>query len=52
VEGEALTPKLLARRFTLNPVLINLVTGVLVLDVGHAWCDPCRSDAGHPEDRL
>jgi hypothetical protein len=28
------------------------VVSVLVLDVGRAWGDLGRSDAGHPEDHL
>src|SRR6185437_5059006 len=35
----------------LEPRAGDLVAGVLVLDVGRAWRDPGRSNAGHPEDR-
>ena len=52
VEGETLTPMLLARRFTLNPVLGHSLAGVLVLDVGRSGGDSGRSDAGHHEDHL
>ena len=36
IEGETITPMLLARRFTLNPVLIDLIAHFLILDVGGA----------------
>ena len=52
VEGETVTPMLLARRFTLNPVLIILSLVFWFWMWGGAWRNPGRSDAGYPEDRL
>jgi len=49
IEGEAVTPMLLAKRFTLNSVMVIVS---LVLDVGCSGRDPVRSDAGRHEDRV
>jgi predicted PurR-regulated permease PerM len=45
IEGETVTPMLLARRFTLNPVLV-IIARFLVLDVGYSGRDPLRAHAG------
>jgi predicted PurR-regulated permease PerM len=52
VEGETLTPMLLARRFTLNPVLIILSLVFWFWNVGRDWCNLGRSHAGYPEDHF
>ena len=52
IEGETLTPMLLAKRFTINPLLVVAVIGFLVVDVGNAGRDSLGADAGHPENRL
>ena len=51
IEGEAVTPMLLARRFTINPVR-HPGAGVLVLDVGCARRNPRHPDARDHQDRL
>ena len=44
IEGELVTPMLLAKRFTLNPVG-HCISRLLVLDVGSSWSDPVRANA-------
>ena len=51
VEGETLTPMLLARRFTLNPVLVILSLVFWFWMWGVPGAHLGRSNAGHPEDR-
>ena len=51
VAGETLTPIACAALHVKSGV-DHPVASVLVLDVGRAWGDLGRSDAGHPEDHL
>ena len=46
IEGETVTPMLLARRFTLNPRPRHHFACLLVLDVGYSGCDPLHAYAG------
>ena len=51
IEGQTLTPMLLAERFTLNPVLV-VISRLLVLDVGYPGRDPVCAHAGDYQDHL
>ena len=52
VEGETVTPMLLARRFTLNPVLVIFSLVFWFWMWGIPGRDSLRADAGHRQDRL
>ena len=51
IEGETVTPMLLARRFTLNPVLV-VFSFVFWFWLGRPWRDPVSANFGHDQNRL
>ena len=51
IEGETVTPMLLARRFTLNPVLV-VFSFVFWFWLWASWRDPVSADSGHDQNRL
>jgi hypothetical protein len=52
LEGEIVTPMLLANRFTINPVAVDPVPDVLVLDVGGSWSDLSGANVSDYQDHL
>jgi AI-2E family transporter len=52
IEGETVTPMLLARRFTPQSRPRHHLARLLVLDVGDSGRNPLRADAGDRQDHL
>ena len=52
IEGNFITPMVMGRSFTLNPVIILLVAHFLGLDVGNCRRDPGRSHPRGLQDLL
>jgi predicted PurR-regulated permease PerM len=52
IEGETVTPMLLARRFTLNPVLVVFFFVFWFWLWGRPRCDPFGADSGDNQNRL